>query len=211
MAATSRHENEMKQKYAKMAVTEQDPAKKIQAQCLSRGAHGIKGIGRTFRIMDDDRSGQLDYNEFKNGLADYGIQLNDEQEYRDCFDSFDRDGSGTLDFNEFLRALRPKVNQFRQNLIRKAFNKLDKDKSGTLTISDLDGVFRHETHPKFRSGEMTKEEILENFLTTWEGDGGTKGDGTVTWDEFLDYYAGVSASIDSDAYFNLMMVQAWKI
>ena len=36
-------------------------------------------------------------------------------------------------------------------------------------------------------------------------------DGIVTLDEFNEYFRDVSASIDDDAYFELMMKNAWKI
>jgi hypothetical protein len=39
----------------------------------------------------------------------------------------------------------------------------------------------------------------------------TSGDGIVTLDEFCSYYSNVSASIDDDDYFELMMRNAWHI
>merc|ERR1712025_233102 len=42
-------------------------------------------------------------------------------------------------------------------------------------------------------------------------DGGEKKDGKITLHEFLDYYKDISASIDDDRYFELMMRNAWHI
>ena len=53
--------------------------------------------------------------------------------------------------------------------------------------------------------------IINNreFLDTFDV-GGVK-DGKVTPEEFCNYYANVSASIDNDDYFELMIRNAWHI
>lgn len=52
--------------------------------------------------------------------------------------------------------------------------------------------------------------MLQEFLDGFEGRNGNR-DGIITLDEFEDYYAEVSASIDTDDYFALMMCQAWHM
>lgn len=55
--------------------------------------------------MDDNSSGDLTFNEFKNGVHDLGLIVSDE-EYQQLFQLFDRDGSGTVKYDEFLRSIR---------------------------------------------------------------------------------------------------------
>lgn len=54
---------------------------------------------------------------------------------------------------------------------------------------------------------MTKNEILEDFMKQWD----KNRDGQVSFEEFVDYYCDVSASIDRDEYFEEMMRNAWKL
>ena len=72
MAATARMSRELKIK-AEKALEDPDigPIEKLRMQCLARGASGIKGLSRTFKIMDDDGNRSLDFQEFKKGLHDY--------------------------------------------------------------------------------------------------------------------------------------------
>lgn len=42
----------------------------LRSQLLSRGAAGIAGLSRKFRIMDDDGSGSLDLEEFRKGMKE---------------------------------------------------------------------------------------------------------------------------------------------
>ena len=55
---------------------------------------------------------------------------------------------------------------------------------------------------------MTKTEILSEFMDQWDR---SKKDGIVTPAEFLDYYKDVSASVDRDDYFELMIRNAWHL
>ena len=60
------------------------------------------------------------------------------------------------------------------------------------------------------SGKKTKTEVFREFLDTFIVDT-DKSDGTIHPEEFTRYYQNVSASIDDDDYFELMMRNAWHI
>ena len=67
------------------------------------------------------------------------------------------------------------MNNRRMDLINRAFAKLDYDKSGQITVEDLDGVYDVSKHPKYTSGEWTKDQVLEEFLKTFESSETTDG------------------------------------
>ncbi|CAI9728711.1 isoform X1 [Octopus vulgaris] len=207
MAATARGEREMMERASKKLSETKDPLERLRLQCLSRGAKGIKGLARMFRIIDDDANHKIDFSEFKKGIHDYGIIM-EINEVKSLFQSFDRDGNQIIDFDEFLRCLRPPMSQARKNIIMQAFSKLDKTHDGIITIEDLKGVYNVKKHPKYLNGEYTEDQCLQLFLDSFDSD---NKDGQVTKEEFQNYYSGVSASIDSDAYFDLMMRSAWKL
>ncbi|KAK3730694.1 hypothetical protein RRG08_041474 [Elysia crispata] len=208
MAATGRATRELQMKSQKALQTATDPVERLRLACLARGANGIKGLARTFKIMDDDENRSLDQKEFRKGLHDYGLVEITKEQADELFGLFDKDGSGSIDFDEFLVKLRPPMSQARRNLIHKAFKKLDKSGDGIVTVEDLHGVYNCKKHPKYLSGEWTEDQCLRQFLDSFDSD---DKDGKITQEEFDNYYCGVSASVDNDAYFDLMMRNAWKL
>ena len=121
---------------------------------------------------------------------------------------FDTNKDGQLSFDEFLRAIRGPMNQRRKDMVHQAYNVLDKDKSGEVTIKDIELAYDVSFHPDMQSGRKTKEEILLEFMSVWETH---KKDGIVTIEEFEDYYNDISAGIENDDYFELMIRNAWHI
>lgn len=131
------------------------------------------------------------------------------------FSIFDINGDGTIDYDEFLRQVRGEMNPQRRAIAAKAFKKLDKDGSGVIDLNDIRGVYNAKMHPDVSSGKRTEDEILGEFLETFEQHHssmkGNQRDQTVTHEEFIEYYNNISASIDNDQYFELMMTNAWKL
>lgn len=180
---------------------------KIKATLKSRGAHGIRSLGIVFRRIDNSKDRKLDRAEFMWGLRENGHVLT-PSEFERIFKYFDRNNDGKIDYDEFLRGLRGDLNPRRRALVGLAYQKLDLTGDGKVTIDDLKINYDVSCHPKFKSGQITKEQILNDFLAQWDT---LNKDGIVTLAEFEDYYKDVSASIDDDDYFELMIRNAWHI
>ncbi len=60
------------------------------------------------------------------------------------------------------------MNSYRRSLCERAFKIMDKDKSGVLNIDDIKGVYNGKMHPDVKAGKKTEEEVLGEFLDTFE-------------------------------------------
>ena len=180
----------------------------VRTALASRGARGIVGLSRKFRTMDDDGNGALSKAEFSKALEEMNVDVSAE-ELTHLFRFFDKDGSGDIDFEEFLRGVRGPLNERREAMTRMAFNKLDRNGDGVLNPDEIMKIYDASKHPDVMSGKRTTQEVLREFLETFEVGG--EVDGKVTWSEFLNYYANLGVSIDNDDYFELMMRNSWRI
>jgi Ca2+-binding EF-hand superfamily protein len=179
----------------------------LRASLKTHGASGIAGLARKFRIMDDDNSRHLDMSEFSKAMVELKQTWSKDQ-IQAVYTWFDKDGCG-VSFDEFLAGVRGKLNARREQLVLQAFAVVDADGNGVLELSDIVSKYNADKHPDVIAGKRTKSEIFAEFLDVFDV-GGSK-DGMVHPYEFVNYYANVSASIDDDDYFELMIRNAWHM
>lgn len=170
------------------------------------GRNGFRTLSRMLRVMDDDGSKCLNRYELLSGLNNYGVYPS-QQEMDELMVFFDRDGSGSVSLTEFVRAVRGEMNDERRDLVLQAYALLDANCNGVVTISDLKELYDTAQHPEVLAGEKTAKEVLVAFSAGWD----RNGNGTITEREFIEYYNDISAGIDDDQYFELMMRNAWHI
>ncbi len=77
----------------------------ILHQIADKVEQKAKNVRVVFRNFDEDKSGHVDYAEFRRGLAHLGIALSDA-DFQTLLDVVDNDKSGTIDYNEFVEDLK---------------------------------------------------------------------------------------------------------
>lgn len=177
----------------------------VKAVLKGKGVHGIVSLGRKFRSMDEDGSKALSYSEFTRAMREMNL---DEGALNALFRYFDADCNGVVTYEEFLTGLRGDLNDRRQAIVDQAYAVLDKNSDGLVDMQDVIGRYDVSQHPDVQGGLKTKIQVLREFLDSF--DCGEK-DGIITPYEFSRYYGNVSAAIDDDDYFELMIRNAWHI
>lgn len=207
------HDPESETKYAArpMEVTQApqtpaDPVTRFREKILQRmGSSGIHALGRIFRIMDDDGNNRLNEEELRTGLNDYQLHMSHEE----LQELIQKIGKGRpITYDEMLLAVRGVLSQRRLQMIDVAYKALDTNGNGSVTVDDIAPRFGAWHYPDVLTGRLPAEEAMEHFLSNFDG---VNRDGIITKQEFIEYYKNVSASIDDDDYFELMMRNAWHI
>lgn len=181
---------------------------RVREKILSKGNGSYSALQRTFRILDENGNRFLSRKEFKDGMEIYGLPLT-TNELDAIFKEFDTDGNGGISINEFLTTLRGPMNPRRESLVMEAFKRLDHDGSGVATLGELVSIYGDNLprHPLVVAGVKSAEQVMREFVSHWD----SNNDGKVTAKEFAAYYDTVSAGIDDDNYFELMIRNAWRM
>ncbi len=116
MSLTANEVKHFKLEASKKLATAKSPLEKLRFSCLARGASGITGLARQFKIIDDDGNKQLSKDEFIKGCKDFGVDLTTD-EIEGLYNELDRDQSGSINFDEFLEALRVSYLKFVMRLV----------------------------------------------------------------------------------------------
>lgn len=92
----------------------------------------------------------------------------------------------------------------RVNAVNKAFTKMDPTKNGTTDFETFKKTYIVDKHPKYQNGDYTKASILEKMLSNFENN-------TIRKEDFLNYYSAISAQIEKDIYFDLLMRECYNL
>jgi len=176
---------------------------------LKKRAGSISKLSKTFQLMDTDRSGKLDQDEFEACLQKAGLFLS-KNEAQALMKHFDIDGDRRVSCEEFLCTLREELNPRRASMVARCFEVLDRDGCGSIDAAHLKGVFCAKEHPDVISGKKTEAQVLVEFLNNFDGTTGNN-DGQVTRAEWTTYYEELSMGIPNDDYFVEMLASTYMV
>ena len=94
----------------------------------------------------------------------------------------------------------------RMNLIWEIFSKFDALGHGSINAQDLRGYYQCTAHPLVISGDLTEDEVFLDFLSHFSD---KNNNGSISADEWCDYYCAVSSCIQSDQHFLQLLRRAW--
>jgi hypothetical protein len=91
--------------YVGVKHSDDDLVLKVRDMLAKRGARGMIGLQRIFKIMDDDNSKTLDIQEFWKAMCDFRVKIS-QDECRKLFSLFDENDDGHISIDEFLITIR---------------------------------------------------------------------------------------------------------
>ena len=153
--------------------------------------NGIIKVGDLIQIFEEM---QLDFN---------------ENEIIDFFNALDLNKMNYIFTNDIIDAIKVEISEERIKNILNKFYLIDMNGTGRINVSYLKYIFKNNCryHPDVSQGIKNEETINNQFcqsLDIFLNINNIIND-TITKDQFINFFSGISASIPNDIYFNNMI------
>jgi len=141
-------------------------------------------------------NGKLDLAEFEEALGAFGL-FPKMVDLKAIHKYYDVDGDGNICYNEFVNALSDqKMCKRKTDMVEKAWVAICKPGAQEVTGNEVSEAFKD-------------KENVGKFLDLFPGTKGSKMDGCISVDEFIQYYRELATSVPNDEYFIRAVESQW--
>ena len=173
-----------------------------------------------FTLMKKLKDKQLNYKgisleDLNNTFQDMrvNISLNDLKILFNVLIQNSNQNNGTISFEELISLIKGNLQERRKLYIVGIFANIDTEKKGEVSIQSLKNMYNTKYHPEVLNGTKSQEDAFEQFcysLDLYCEVNDIQTNGNFTFENFIDYYSGVSACIPDDVYFEDMLNGVWN-
>jgi hypothetical protein len=125
------------------------------------------------------------------------------------FKYLDRNNSDAINIDEFMAGIRAGMSYERKSMVRQVWDRIDRNHQEGLKFDQMKLYHDFKHHPEVVDGTLTEIEAEELFCEHFAE--GIVAGGHVTWHEFLDYYKAISAIVEDDYDFELLLRNSWSV
>lgn len=166
---------------------------RLQSRLASRGPRGFADYVGKLRELPWDAT------QFSKAMREVDVELEDA-EISALFGAFDS-------YEQMLKAVRGDMNARRSRLVERVFESVV-GKDSFVNVDVVVDKFRATKHPDVVSGKVTANQVLQDFLDTFEVGG--EREGRASENEFFEYFRNLSATIHEDSAFESILRNCWR-
>ena len=134
-------------------------------------------------------------------------------EIHDFYNYLDSEKTGRIPTDNILNIIKGSISDKRKAILNEIYSYIDTEKKGEISLNNLKNIYNVKNHPDVLNGIKTEQEIYNQFCYTIDVYIRVNRilTNSITNEQFIDYYSGISPSIKKDEDFQNILEKVWNI
>jgi Ca2+-binding EF-hand superfamily protein len=164
-------------------------------------------FSRILTSVEQIKATPLSKKELLDGFVTYGVFLNDEEQ-SSLLAQVNANERGQIALGTFLTALRGVMSPQRAEFVVQIYDVMyGAAVNSVVTFEDMMKSFCPAQHPEVLCGNKTARQMIVEFQQAWNKTGSDR----VSYEEFAEYFEDLSAAIENDDYFEMLVSNTWGL